>query len=83
MAEARISYRGFGEVHPVSLGEDEKSLQENRRVRFIVTRQLGLDEPLPTYSNFQTLPWNGMVVPVVQPTPPVAPEPASEEEEFP
>lgn len=80
VAKERISYRGMGEVEPVYengapvLGEDEASLQKNRRVRFLVLKQFNLDE-LPDYPDYQTLPWNGTVVKVIQPPKPVTEEP--------
>jgi outer membrane protein OmpA-like peptidoglycan-associated protein len=85
VAKERISYRGMGEVQPVVdpetgqfvLGEDEESLQKNRRVNFLVIKQFQPDETLPTYPETQILPWNAQPVRVVRPAPPavVAPEP--------
>ena len=80
VAEARISYRGFGKVKPVTLdgvpliGEDEASRQRNRRVQFLIVQRFGPDDPLPTYPEAQLLPWNGEIVPVISPPPPVFPE---------
>ncbi|MEQ1501124.1 MAG: OmpA family protein [Myxococcota bacterium] len=77
VAKDRISYRGMGEVEPVIengaqvLGEDEASLQKNRRVRFLVVRQYEGSDQLPNYPDSQILPWNGNVVTVVKPPPPV------------
>lgn len=83
VAEARIAYRGLGKVHPLVEGEDEESLQQNRRVRFLVTRQYGPDDELPAYPETQVLPWSGEVVPVVQPAVPEPPPEPEPEEEFP
>jgi outer membrane protein OmpA-like peptidoglycan-associated protein len=83
VAKDRISYRGMGEVEPVIkdgmpiLGEDEESLQQNRRVRFLVAKQFEADE-VPTYPDSQVLPWNGEIVKVVKPPPPALPEPEPE-----
>ncbi|MEQ1565070.1 MAG: OmpA family protein [Myxococcota bacterium] len=82
VAKDRISYRGMGEVEPVVengmaiLGEDEASLQKNRRVRFLVVKQFEGEDQLPDYPDTQILPWNGSVVPVIEPPKPQpAPEP--------
>lgn len=90
VAKERISYRGMGEVQPILdpatgqyvLGEDEESLQKNRRVNFLVTRQFEPDETLPTYPDTQVLPWNGKPVTVVKPPPPVIEVPKPEPGEF-
>lgn len=65
----RLSFRGMGEVEPAS-----EELALNRRVEFQIVNQLHpLDDPgtLPTEA---PLPWNGEMVPIVQPPPPVLPE---------
>ncbi|MEZ4236350.1 MAG: OmpA family protein [Myxococcota bacterium] len=73
VAKERISYRGMGEVEPVVengvpvIGVDEESLQKNRRVRFLVTRQFDDPSQYPDYPDTQVLPWNAEVVKVVQP----------------
>lgn len=55
----RISYRGMGEVMPLSQKTDEASLAANRRVEFHIVRQLDpLDPPLH-YRSVPRLPWNG------------------------
>lgn len=83
VAKDRISYRGMGEVEPVVkdgvpiTGEDEESLQQNRRVRFLVAKQFE-PEQVPDYPSSQVLPWNGEVVKVVKPPPPALPEPEPE-----
>ncbi len=54
----RVSYRGMGEVVPVTAGEDEVSLASNRRVEFhILFRRTAEDPPVP--SGTVRLPWNG------------------------
>lgn len=65
----RLSFRGMGEVEPIS-----EELAENRRVEFQIVNQLHpLDDPeaLPEES---PLPWNGELVPITQPPPPELPE---------
>jgi outer membrane protein OmpA-like peptidoglycan-associated protein len=83
VAKERIAYRGMGEVEPVLedgqpvLGVDEASLQKNRRVRFLVTRQFDDPSLYPTYPDQQVLPWSGEVVKVIKPVveaPPPEPE---------
>ena len=87
VAKERISYRGMGEVEPIVkggvpiTGEDEASLQQNRRVRFLIARQYEPDQ-VPTYPASQVLPWNGQVVAVVTPPPPVPPEPTEPGRKF-
>lgn len=73
VAEERVSYRGLGEVRPLESGEDEGSLQKNRRVRFVIVRQIPEGGPFPTYPPTQVLPWTGTEVPVVQPSVPAGP----------
>jgi outer membrane protein OmpA-like peptidoglycan-associated protein len=70
VAEDRVSYRGYGEVKPDAAGEDEASLQRNRRVRFVILRTWPTYGPFPEYPETQVLPWNGQEVPVIQPTEP-------------
>ncbi|MCB9684354.1 MAG: OmpA family protein [Alphaproteobacteria bacterium] len=77
VAEDRIAYRGLGEVKPIQEGEDEEALQKNRRVEFHITRQFDSPDQMPDYPDFQTLPWNGTIVKVVQPEKPEA-EPVEE-----
>lgn len=79
VARDRIAYRGMGEVVPLKEGEDEQTLQVNRRVEFHITRQFDSPDEMPDYPNFQTLPWNGTIVQVVQPPKP-EPEPVEEPE---
>jgi OOP family OmpA-OmpF porin len=74
----RMSYRGKGEIAPLVLGEDEASLQANRRVEFHILFQHEEVEDMPDYPDTTILPWNGEVVPVVQPP---KPEPPAEPEE--
>jgi hypothetical protein len=65
----RLSFRGMGEVAPVS-----EDLAANRRVEFQIVHQLHpLDDPeaLPEQA---PLPWNGELVPITQPPPPSLPE---------
>lgn len=76
VASDRVSYRGKGEVEPVKEGEDEESLQANRRVEFHIVHQYAGEDEYPDYPDYQTLPWNGQVVPVVKPP---KPEPKVEE----
>ncbi len=74
----RISYRGYGEVRPITgeVGSDdltEEQLQANRRVEFHISHYF--DDPAttpyaktdPPYPTEQYLPWSGVVVPVVMP----------------
>jgi outer membrane protein OmpA-like peptidoglycan-associated protein len=56
---SRLSYRGMGEVEPVTGGTDEASLAANRRVEFHIVRQLQPDEDLPAYQSQILLPWSG------------------------
>lgn len=71
----RISYRGMGEVVPIVEGEDEASLQANRRVEFNIVKQYETVEDMPDYSATMKLPWNGNDVSIVQPEKPLPPEP--------
>lgn len=90
VAKERISYRGMGEVQPFFdpetkqyvTGEDEESLQKNRRVNFLVVQQFDEDQTLPTYPDVQLLPWNGKQVPVVKPPPPAVETPEPTPGEF-
>lgn len=72
----RISYRGMGEVQPLVEGEDEESLQQNRRVEFHIVRQYDSAEEMPDYSTDVKLPWNGVGAKIVQPPKPEPPKPA-------
>lgn len=73
VAKERISYRGMGEVVPIKEGTDEETLQVNRRVEFLIVDQYeGVDE-MPDYPDFQTLPWDGRIVPVIKPPKPEPP----------
>lgn len=84
VAKDRISYRGMGEVEPVVennvavTGEDEASLQKNRRVRFLIVRQYAGPDEMPDYPDTQLLPWNGQNVAVIEPP---KPEGGKKEEE--
>jgi outer membrane protein OmpA-like peptidoglycan-associated protein len=79
VAKDRISYRGMGEVEPVVengvpvVGDDEESLQKNRRVRFLVVKQYDDESELPDYPDYQIMPMNGQVVNVVKPPKPAPP----------
>lgn len=78
VASERVSYRGKGEVQPIQEGEDEESLQANRRVEFHIIQQFETAEEMPDYPESQLLPWNGKSVSVVRPPkpePPPEPEP--------
>ena len=55
----RISYRGMGEVVPLSTGEDEATLAANRRVEFDIVYQLGQLDLAPEFPKLRSLPWNG------------------------
>ena len=72
---SRISYRGMGEVQPIVEGEDEASLQANRRVEFHIVRQYDAVEEMPDYAPKLKLPWNGADVDIVQPKKPEPPKP--------
>lgn len=72
---SRLSYRAFGEVQPIVQGEDEESLQANRRVEFHIVRQYDSPEEMPTYDEKLLLPWNGAEVKIVQPPKPEPPKP--------
>lgn len=61
----RISYRGMGEVVTLVAGEDEASLQSNRRVEFRIVHQHARDD-VPEYETTIRLPWNGEESPVIQ-----------------
>jgi outer membrane protein OmpA-like peptidoglycan-associated protein len=78
VASDRISYRGMGEVEPINEGEDEASLQANRRVVFKIVRQFDAPDEYPDYPDTQVLPWNGKVVDVVQPPRPEPEKPKDE-----
>jgi outer membrane protein OmpA-like peptidoglycan-associated protein len=54
----RIGYRAMGEVAPASLGVDEASLAQNRRVLFRIERQLPSDAPAPVWPPVP-VPWTG------------------------
>ena len=66
----RLSYRGMGEVVPIVEGEEEDQLQANRRVEFEIVKQYDAVEDMPDYSNTHAMPWNGEIVPIVQPVKP-------------
>lgn len=72
---SRMSYRGMGEVQPLVEGEDEESLQANRRVEFHIVRQYDDPEEMPDYAPRALLPWSGVEVEVIQPEKPKPPEP--------
>lgn len=71
---SRLSYRGMGEVNPVTQGSDEASLAQNRRVIFHIVEQYSVEGPFPVYPETIPLPWNGEVVKTVQPKEPPKPE---------
>lgn len=56
---ARMSYRGMGKVMPLTQGEDEASLAENRRVEFQIIHQYAPGDTLPDYDSTVKLPWSG------------------------
>ncbi len=66
----RLSYRGMGEVVPIVEGEEEEQLQANRRVEFEIVTQYDAVEDMPDYAVSHALPWNGEVIPIVQPVKP-------------
>jgi outer membrane protein OmpA-like peptidoglycan-associated protein len=78
VASERVSYRGKGEVEPIKEGEDEASLQVNRRVVFQIITQYDAPDEYKDYPDTQVLPWNGQVVKVVQPPRPEAEKPKEE-----
>ncbi len=78
---SRMSYRGLGEVVPIKEGEDEETLQLNRRVEFHIVRQFEAIEDMPDYPRSVRLPWNGDVVAVIQPKKPEPPKEEKPEEE--
>jgi outer membrane protein OmpA-like peptidoglycan-associated protein len=80
VASERISYRGKGEVEPIKEGEDEASLQVNRRVVFQILVQYDAPDEFKDYPDTQILPWNGKVVKVVQPP---RPEPETSQDQGP
>lgn len=55
----RMSIRGMGEVVPRTIGEDEASLADNRRVEFKIVRQYRPDEDPEVLRDGARLPWNG------------------------
>lgn len=71
----RVSYRGMGEVLPVSTGEDEASLASNRRVEFHVVRQIADDAQDVEYRPVEQRPWNGDSADLQTPQPEPAPQP--------
>jgi outer membrane protein OmpA-like peptidoglycan-associated protein len=75
---SRISYRSMGEVVPLdgNLGEDEASLQKNRRVEFHIVKQFEAVEDMPDYDASHPLPWSGEMVQIKLP-----PKPEAEAEE--
>jgi outer membrane protein OmpA-like peptidoglycan-associated protein len=75
----RVSYRGMGEVVTKAgfEGEDEESLQENRRVEFKIVHQYTNIEDMPDYDTAIRLPWNGVSSVAFNPP---KPEPVVEEE---
>jgi len=75
---SRVSYRGKGEVEPIVMGEDEASLQANRRVEFHIVRQYADPAEMPDYPGSAVLPWNGELIEVISPPKPVVEEPEDE-----
>jgi hypothetical protein len=55
----RMSYRGMGEVAPVSAGADEQSLAANRRAVFSIVHRYHPLEPAPVYAAVIRAPWSG------------------------
>ena len=53
----RLSYRGMGEVLPVTEGQSEGELAASRRVEFHIVRELHPLEPAPAYREGTPLPW--------------------------
>lgn len=68
---SRISYRSMGEVEPLVEGDDEDSLQKNRRVEFHIVKQFDAVEDMPDYDISQILPWTGEGVTINVPEKPV------------
>ena len=66
----RMSYRGMGEVVAIVEGEEEEQLQANRRVEFEIVKQFDAVEDMPDYDETHPLPWNGELIPIVQPVKP-------------
>jgi hypothetical protein len=62
-------------------GEDEESLQKNRRVLFKIVHHYKDIADMPDYPATVVLPWNGTVVPVIQPKKPEVPQETKPEEE--
>jgi outer membrane protein OmpA-like peptidoglycan-associated protein len=67
----RISFRAFGELNPRKTGEDEASLEANRRVEFRIVRQLEDFEVPPPYPREIQLPWSGESQRIITPTLPL------------
>jgi outer membrane protein OmpA-like peptidoglycan-associated protein len=74
---SRISYRGMGEVVPVSQGESEEELAKNRRVEFDIVDRVEEGEEYPIYPDSYVLPWSGTEIETIQP---IRPEPEATEE---
>jgi outer membrane protein OmpA-like peptidoglycan-associated protein len=78
----RMSYRGLGEVVPLSDKADPASLAANRRVEFEVVRQIQPGEPSPPLRPGLRYPWSGEPAnPTIPPPVPVEappPKPASD-----
>ncbi len=68
----RLTYRGMGEVVTLVAGEDEASLQQNRRVEFRIIKEHP-PEDVPDYPDEIRLPWTGETVEMQQPMAPVEP----------
>lgn len=67
----RLSFRAFGELNPRKAGEDEASLEANRRVEFRIVRQLEDFEVPPPYPREIQLPWSGESQRIITPTLPL------------
>ncbi len=71
---SRLTYRGMGETIVLVPGEDEASLQWNRRVEFLILRLVAADE-VEKQENDILLPWNGDKATVREPKVPLPAEP--------
>jgi outer membrane protein OmpA-like peptidoglycan-associated protein len=75
---SRLSYRGMGEVMPVTAGDRDADLEGSRRVVFHVTRQYESWETPPPYEINLQYPWSGESYQAIQPRMPSAEEIAAE-----
>lgn len=75
----RMSYRGMGEVVPLTEARDEASLARNRRVEFEIVRQDRTSADTPEMRRDIKLPWNGEETTVDLPPPLPDPEPETQD----